>query len=289
MTKKVCVGIDGSDFSRAALMYGADEASVRSATLKLVCVFTPMYVSGGFESLAHADAISVCETMLEEEAIIVRQKYPDMDIETEVVIGQPVSALIEQSHDAALLVVGARGLGPIKNVVLGSVSRRVSHGAKCPVLIVSAPEYREITGYVVGLSAHGEQAALEFACSQANIHNKPLRGIHGRGSVEKNLLFSLRGYEADVQEQSEAVEIDVRNRWNDVVRQYPNIRAEFTTSNHHAFYSLEENAGHSDVIVIGRNDANFSLTHGFGTVTTQLLNNMEKNNFVCIVPHGKKK
>jgi nucleotide-binding universal stress UspA family protein len=50
----------------------------------------------------------------------------------------PAKALIEASDGADLLVVGSRGLGGFKGLLLGSVSQQCSHHARCPVTIVRA-------------------------------------------------------------------------------------------------------------------------------------------------------
>jgi len=48
----------------------------------------------------------------------------------------PAVVLIEASEGADLLVVGSRGLGGFKGLVLGSVSQQCSHHARCPITIV---------------------------------------------------------------------------------------------------------------------------------------------------------
>jgi len=55
-----------------------------------------------------------------------------------VVVGHPPTEIVEAASkpDVDLVVVGARGLGPLGRLVLGSVSDRVVHHAPCPVLVV---------------------------------------------------------------------------------------------------------------------------------------------------------
>ena len=57
----------------------------------------------------------------------------------ELPVGPPAETLERMSSDVDLLVVGARGLGPVKRLLLGSVSERVLRDAACPVLIVHGP------------------------------------------------------------------------------------------------------------------------------------------------------
>jgi nucleotide-binding universal stress UspA family protein len=57
-------------------------------------------------------------------------------IEQVLVEGAPARALMRASEDADLLVVGSRGLGGFKRLLLGSVSSQVAHHSRCPVVIV---------------------------------------------------------------------------------------------------------------------------------------------------------
>ncbi|MCW2277192.1 universal stress protein family protein [Heliophilum fasciatum] len=53
-------------------------------------------------------------------------------------MGNPAYAICEyaEEHNMDLIIIGSRGMGEIKSLLLGSISDRVLHLAKCPVLIV---------------------------------------------------------------------------------------------------------------------------------------------------------
>jgi nucleotide-binding universal stress UspA family protein len=57
-------------------------------------------------------------------------------IEIDVMVGDPAELLVEVSRHLDLLVMGARGYGPLRAVLLGSVSRRVTASARCPVVVL---------------------------------------------------------------------------------------------------------------------------------------------------------
>ena len=65
-----------------------------------------------------------------------------LDVETVVREGAPVGVLLEEAQDADLLVVGSRGLGGFRGLLLGSVSQQCAHHAPCPVVIV--PHARDL-------------------------------------------------------------------------------------------------------------------------------------------------
>jgi len=54
----------------------------------------------------------------------------------QVTPGQPRTALLDAASDAQLLVVGARGRGGVRGMLLGSVSEAMLHHASCPVGVV---------------------------------------------------------------------------------------------------------------------------------------------------------
>ena len=60
----------------------------------------------------------------------------DLDAEIEIVVDEPVRALVAASARVDLLVMGSRGLGARRAVILGSVSRKLVDQAACPVLVI---------------------------------------------------------------------------------------------------------------------------------------------------------
>ena len=61
---------------------------------------------------------------------------PAPEVTVTIVTGDPAEELVRASHDADLLVVGARGSGGFARLLLGSVGSQVTHHTTCPVVIV---------------------------------------------------------------------------------------------------------------------------------------------------------
>lgn len=83
-------------------------------------------------------------------------------------IGHPVDVIIETARTALsnLIIVGARGLGPVKELILGSVSHRVLMHAPCSTMIIKAPltQLRKILLPIEG--REDAEAALQFLALQ---------------------------------------------------------------------------------------------------------------------------
>jgi nucleotide-binding universal stress UspA family protein len=70
---------------------------------------------------------------------------PGVRVDVDVVVGDPADALLAASEELDLLLCGSRGYGPRPAVLLGGVTRRVTAGAACPVIVL----------------AHGAEVSLE--------------------------------------------------------------------------------------------------------------------------------
>lgn len=127
--------MDGSDASRAAVDLAAREAALRHRPLHVVHAFVwPLLhvplgpPSGGLRNAA--------QRILDEALAGWHDKYPDVTVHRTTPRSGPRTALIEASHHAQLVIVGARGRGGLTGPLLGSVSQAVLHHATCPVAIV---------------------------------------------------------------------------------------------------------------------------------------------------------
>jgi nucleotide-binding universal stress UspA family protein len=141
----IVVGVDGSEGSDAALRFAATEAALRGTKLRVVCAWeVPAAVYAGAWGVAPDQesgfgdgARDIAAQALSEAARL----QPGIDRESRTVRGQPADVLVQESQDADLLVVGSRGLGGFKSLLLGSVSQQFVHHATCPVVIVPRAEH----------------------------------------------------------------------------------------------------------------------------------------------------
>jgi nucleotide-binding universal stress UspA family protein len=112
---------------------------------------------------------------------VARRLAPDLDIEVTAPLHDARAALIESSARASIVVVGTRGRGPVRSLLLGSVSTAVAEHASCPVAVVrpTDPEMSERAHVVVGADGGpASTAALEFAFELASTEGRELDVVH---------------------------------------------------------------------------------------------------------------
>jgi nucleotide-binding universal stress UspA family protein len=141
--RTIVVGVDGSEAANAALEAAATEAKVHGAELRVVVVWqAPIadYAVGG--GLVPFDdtilgALRDAATRIADDAVSrVRESAPGVECTAEVLEGEAAERLLERAAGADLVVVGRRGIGGFKRLVLGSVSDHLVRHAACPVLVV---------------------------------------------------------------------------------------------------------------------------------------------------------
>jgi nucleotide-binding universal stress UspA family protein len=149
MSGTIVVGVDGSEASREALRFGAEEAALREARLVAVhaWLFIPPQPLGDPGMLAipagdlagQLSAENDAASMAFDEAIAdALGTDPSTPIERRLVEGDAGEAIVAQSAEADLVVVGSHGRSGIRAALLGSVSRHVVDHATCPVVVVKA-------------------------------------------------------------------------------------------------------------------------------------------------------
>jgi nucleotide-binding universal stress UspA family protein len=171
--RKIVVGIDGSESAAAALRWAAQEAQLHGASLTAVMAwtllgqpadaFTPTY---GFD-----EAIGTARDHVRRAAI---------PVEADVVApcDLPAAALVDACADADLVVVGSRGRGGFRSLLLGSVSAAVAERAPCAVCVVRG------TGHVAGPVVVGvdgsvqSERSLRWAVDEARLRGVSLELVH---------------------------------------------------------------------------------------------------------------
>ena len=141
MSGTIVVGTDGSACARLAVRWAAQEAAVRRAALMIVSVWDFPTAGFTFGAPAYSDDITVGIQESAKQSVAdgledARAVAPGIEVSTHVVQGQAAEVLMDAAREAELLVVGSRGLGGVRELLLGSVSQHCANYSVCPVVVV---------------------------------------------------------------------------------------------------------------------------------------------------------
>jgi nucleotide-binding universal stress UspA family protein len=138
----IAVGVDGSDQSLPALEWAAQEAAAHGHTLRVVTAWSIPVTAlspGGLPAPFPADELA-SDARAAQDALIAKASIPEgVEVEHCLVEGGPGAVMLDQSKHADLLVIGTRGHGGFKGLLLGSVGQQVTVHAACPVVVVPSP------------------------------------------------------------------------------------------------------------------------------------------------------
>lgn len=144
---RVVVGVDGSDHARRAVRHAVEEAKRRGAALDVVTAVT--------EPAMFMDPVMVPPPPRDELRAagleVIDQSLAGVDtgsltVERISVVGGTSKVLCEAAEGADLLVVGSRGLGGFRGLLVGSITQQVVAHSPCPVLVV-VPENRRAVAH----------------------------------------------------------------------------------------------------------------------------------------------
>jgi nucleotide-binding universal stress UspA family protein len=190
----VVVGVNGSAATLDVLAWAAAEAAARHSPLPVVHVFTwPAAVDplGLVAGTSHRACQEAAEQVLDEAVTRARLVAPERRITPHLTIGPTGRALLEQSQDAGMLVLG-HGSGRVRRLLRWSVDVHMVAHATCPVAVVSpfriVPPGPSAARVVVGVdSSTQSSAAIGYAYQAAAQRGIGLTAVHAwnpRGAVD---------------------------------------------------------------------------------------------------------
>jgi nucleotide-binding universal stress UspA family protein len=133
---RIVVGIDGAGRSTRAVDFAFETAARRGLDVTAVLAWSVPFS-------AHPARVESPERIRElgRERLVavlgeVRKRFPDVQVEAKLVHAYPEDALLRESADAELVVMGSRGLGGLAGLLRGSVSQALFRRAASPVVVV---------------------------------------------------------------------------------------------------------------------------------------------------------
>jgi nucleotide-binding universal stress UspA family protein len=138
MELPLVVGVDGSDSSLTAVDWAVDEAARHGLPLRLVYASLWERYEGALPSgsVDRSSEQVMAEHIVASAAERVQKRDADVKVSTDILPEDAVSALLGEGDTASALVVGSRGRGGLKGLLLGSVSLAVAARTHCPAVVV---------------------------------------------------------------------------------------------------------------------------------------------------------
>lgn len=142
--KVIGAAYSSSEEGHEALHAAASLARSGGARVRAITVLDPGHaeeqqrsmLAGQHHSISDSENEAAVHRLSDEAALNEAIAKLDVEAEADVLVGDPADGLVAASQNVDLLIMGSRGLGPKRAVLLGSVSRKVTQRSACPVVIL---------------------------------------------------------------------------------------------------------------------------------------------------------
>ena len=265
----IVAAVDGSEHAERAVLWAAEQAHLESRRLAIVAVGD------------RAQAIS------DDSVRLPRRLHPELAVQALARAGDPREVLIRLSSQARLLVVGSRGCGSLKSLLLGSVSAAVSSYAACPVVVCRptvAGDHRH--GVIVAADGSPESLpVLEFAYHQASLRGLSLTVLHCFWDAAAAVAEYRRalGKEAAAPDLEDLRDV-VANSVAGFADTYPDVPVTIELKHGFVDEALRPRDSEWDLIVVGRHPMTSIARAMTGSIATAVLERARTT--VAVVPQA---
>ncbi|MFL6126013.1 universal stress protein [Actinophytocola sp.] len=254
MTHPIVVGVDGSPSALQAVRWASEEAVRRGLPLRLVNAHaTPIGLPGGV-----ADPVVVEKALrkqgkhwLHEARRIVHDVSGDLRPDLLLMTASVVPALVDESLNASLLVLGTRGLGGFTGLLIGSTAVSLAGRAHCPLVVVRGDE--PVHGpVVVGVDGTTtSEDAVAFAFAEASVHGADLVAVHAWADTVLDTVLLGRSEPPDFEPAQQRAYETLGERLAGWQEKYPEVRVVREVVRDHPSRALLRHAGGARLVVVG--------------------------------------
>ncbi|WP_194916388.1 universal stress protein [Catenulispora rubra] len=281
MNTTVAVGYDRTTPGERALGVAAGEAARRAASLVVITAYhwlTPPEPGALTAADTETTARKAAEEIAQYGANRVRARHADLPVEARAVAGYAGKVLAAASHEADVLVVGNRGAGGFRGMLLGSTSMRTLAEACCPVIVArgdTADAHRRIIA-AVDIDENCD-TVLDFAFDQAARRGAGLTVTH---VWDEPWIAAYGQQDPGIAEDVARIERERDDRLAGLVQaagaRHPEVHPFHQLAVGSAAGLLVEASGHADLLVTGAR-RHGEGQHGMllGPVTQTLLQHAE--------------
>lgn len=286
----IAVGVDGSASSKLALDWAADQARTERRPLTIIHAVTPtgavwMNQVGHDTRIGHETGRTTAQRLLSHAREQVEHRVPGLDVHEVLRVADPREVLLEVSGDAAMVVVGSRGRGPVRSLLLGSVGAAVTRHARCPVVVLR-PAHPGLVrnGVLVGVDGtERSREPLEFAFRQASQRDLPLTVVHA--------FHDVPAVEFDTGTDVVAAELAEEHRRllaetvSGMREKYPDVPVRTEVSRGWAGRCLVQMAERMNLVVVGAHHGGLATRILSGSVASAVVEHASCP--VAVVPTGE--
>lgn len=277
------VGYDGSAPAQAALDWGMAEAALRGVPVVLLhAVMPPTPTSAlGYAVPVDLGAVddlqSAAGEVLQQAAQEAAERTPGVEVEALVQVGSPTAVLLEASRDADLVVVGSRGHGGFRGLILGSVGVQTATHADCPVVIVRGVPEKPDGPVLVGVDGSElARAALGFGFDYASRHGLPLLAVHAWQVPPYDTLAMPGAVPIDALTEVEDDELRLTAESMAGYREsYPDVEVEQRVVEGPAAKILVDAAADASLVVVGSHGRGEFLSALLGSVSHAVIHKVD--------------
>lgn len=272
----IVVGVDGSESSLRALVWAVEQATSEQRSLTLVHaihVVTPAYMDAAAVYPQEArDALRADgQQVLDAAHAEVEHRAPELEVHEVIRFEDPRELLLELSKEAALVVLGSRGRGKLRSLLLGSVGVAVVRHAHCPVVIHRPGHVGTVrNGILVGADASEEsQVVLEFAYRAASLRGLPLTVVHCFWDVQAGDLGGYVVPEAAFDPETEKMVLS--ESMAGMGEKYPDVVVTSSVARGQAHEVLIGLTERMDLVVVGAHQSGPVVRMLFGSVSVAVV------------------
>jgi len=275
---RIVIGVDGSAHSDRALQWAVREAQLHGAAIELI----HGYVIQPHRGLVGRSNREAAERTMSN--VVKRNREMLTDVKWAATIAPQMGSsfatpLVHAGQEADLVVVGSRGLGGFRELVLGSTSYRTAAHCPAPVAVIRdgqdpTTDRREI---VVGVDeSRAARRALRWAMDEARRRTVPLVIVHSYTSPSSFLLHGVASVAApDAVERSRRQAREAAAAVVDhalaVVRTPPGLQIERVVAEGSPAGVLLDRAQRAALLVVGTRGHGLVGRMALGSVSHQCL------------------
>lgn len=286
----IVVGVDGSPSSMRALAWAVEQATIEHRALTLlhaIHIETATYTDTAFiyPQEVREDLRAEGHRTLAAARAEVEKLAPEIEVHEVFRFADSRDVLLEMSEDAAMLVVGSRGRGPLRSLLLGSVGVALARHAHCPI-VVHRPGHPGAVrnGILVGADgSEDSRAVLEFAYREASLRDLPLTVLHCYWDKQATMgaAYVVPEPEADL----ETERLFLGETLIGFSEKYPDVRVHTETSYSLAQQTLVELGERMNLVVVGAHQRGVLSRVLFGSVPLTVVEHATCPVAVVPLPH----